>query len=91
MRSIAFERDNLEGKKREVEEILAKKENTEDQLQKLSLRFNMLEVLISLSGQVARYFFPESIFNKVRGEKAGVRENVLQRVGRRQDEVETVQ
>ena len=51
----------------------------------------MLEVLISLSGQVARYFFPESIFNKVRGEKAGVRENVLQRVGRRQDEVETVQ
>ena len=43
MRNLSLEKDLANGKKRELEEILERKEDNEEQLQKLAVRFNMLE------------------------------------------------
>ena len=40
-----MEKDLANGKKRELEDILERKEDNEEQLQKLAIRFNMLEVI----------------------------------------------
>ena len=45
MKNLSLEKDLANGKKRELEEILDRKEDNEEQLQKLAVRFNMLEVI----------------------------------------------
>ena len=43
MRNLSLEKDIANSKKGELEEILERKEDNEEQLQKLAMRFNMLE------------------------------------------------
>ena len=64
MRNLSLEKDLANGKKRELEEILERKEDNEEQLQKLAIRFNMLEVIHlqhKLSSKpVCRVYLPQS-------------------------------
>ena len=47
VRNFSLEKEIVDSKKREVEEMLERKEDTEEKLQKLAVRFNMLEEIES--------------------------------------------
>ena len=59
-----MEKDLANGKKRELEGILERKEDNEEQLQKLAIRFNTLEAIHpqhKLSSKpVCRVYLPQS-------------------------------
>ena len=78
-------------KKRELQEKLESNEDTKQQLQKLAIRFNMLEVSLDHKKSSIDHLFLGGFCYKTGGEKVGVWKNVLQRTWRGQDEMEAVQ